>query len=263
MVMVSILLIGDEILSGSVQESNLHPLVTALAAAGYSVDEVRIVPDHIERIAAALRELEAVSTYLITVGGIGPTHDDRTLEGVARAWNVPLQRCDQMYRFLELRYGTPLSPMVERMADIPEDTEIIGPREGRWPLIRRHNLFILPGLPVALRDKIPRMVALLPRRPGAAAMEILLAADENLFADWLTAAQDRHREVTIGSYPVSLARRWSTRIAVRGESREAVERCAEEIRRYAEANRWFAGMQDISEPRVEREDDPPGGHHEQ
>ena len=237
--MVSILIIGDEILSGSVREANLYPLISGLASVGYPVQEVRIVSDGVEHIATAIRDLLKSAAYVVTVGGIGPTHDDRTLEAVAVACDVPLVRNAEMLRFLEGRYGTPLTPMVEKMADLPVGTEVQGCAQGRWPLIRREQLFVLPGLPVALLDKLQRLLGELPPRRTVAQRKIYLTADESEFADWLTAYQDRNGTVTIGSYPVHGQRDYAAHIDVRGDDRDEVLRCAGELQAYAVQHNWF------------------------
>lgn len=237
--MISIVLIGDEILSGAVVESNLHPLISGLGSIGYAVGEVRIVPDVVPTIAQTIEELLPRSSHVITVGGIGPTHDDRTLEAVALANHVPLVTNKEMLTFLEGRYGTPLQAMVRQMADLPEGTEITGCAEGRWPLIRSGSVFVLPGLPMALRDKIDRLLLALPHHAPVVRQQIFLSADESNFADWLDSFQENHREVTIGSYPVSGKFDYATRIDIKGESCDVVHRCASEIQRYAEHMKWF------------------------
>jgi molybdenum cofactor synthesis domain-containing protein len=230
--MVGILLVGDEILSGSVREENLPVIVGTLAEIGYEVGEVRIVRDDIDEIADAMRELHARYEYVISAGGVGPTHDDVTIDGVGRALSVPLVANATMNAFLVSRYGKPLAPMVARMADLPEGTEVLGCEEGRWPLIRVGTVFLLPGLPVALVDKMARIKALLPPRPGAMSAEIYLSEDESEFADWLDRIHAETRSISIGSYPVVGAYDYRSRIVVRGLNRADVERAARAIERF-------------------------------
>jgi molybdenum cofactor synthesis domain-containing protein len=237
--MVSILLIGDEILSASVREDNLYRMLSGFEQIGYEVAEVRIVRDVVEEIAGAMRELRDRSEYLVTAGGIGPTHDDRTLEAASRAFSVPAERHAIMMEFLKTRYGEPLTPMVEKMADLPRGTEVIGCEQGRWPVIRWENVFILPGLPRALEDKMRRLMAMLPARGRAASAEVYLSVDESVFADWLTARQERLPAVVIGSYPVVGDYDHLSRVTVRGKDLDSVLTEARSIADHALALGWL------------------------
>lgn len=240
--MISILLIGDEILSASVEEGNLYRMLSVLTGIGYEVREVRIVRDVVEEITAAMRELLARSEYLITAGGIGPTHDDRTLEAAAPALGVELERHPRMLAFLKRRYGEPLSPMVARMADLPRGTEVLGCEEDCWPVIRWNNVFILPGLPKALAEKMNRIQEILPPRDRFWSAEVFLRADESLFADWLTERQQALSGALIGSYPVAGRNDYRSRISVRGSSRDLVRAEAEAIAEYARRQGWLVRM---------------------
>lgn len=219
---VGILLVGDEILSGSVRESNLHLMITTLERIGYSVAEVRIVRDQIAEISQAFRELTGRYEIVISAGGIGPTHDDVTIEGLAVARGVSLSTNDEMLRFLRMRYGEPLAPMVARMAQLPPGTEVLGCAEGHWPVIRSDGVYLLPGLPVALADKMRRIEELLPRRDRTVAAEIYLLEDESEFADWLDTYQRELDGLSIGSYPVVGAYDYRSCLVVRGLDRARV-----------------------------------------
>ena len=237
--MVAILLIGDEILSADVREANLHLMLSSLSRIGYQAGEVRIVRDEIDEIASAFRALRRRYDYVFSAGGIGPTHDDKTLQAVAAAFDTPVATHPEMLAFLKERYGDPLSPMVARMADLPEETEVLGCAEGRWPLIRWNNVFILPGLPRALADKMERIVTLLPPLDRSWSSALYLSEDESVFADWLGEMQSRHPEVSIGSYPVVGDLDYRTRLVVRGVNRAAVDAAVSLMRRYVMERGWL------------------------
>ena len=170
---------------------------------------------------------------MFSAGGIGPTHDDKTLQAAATAFDTPVVTHPEMLAFLKERYGEPLSPMVASMADLPETTEVLGCTEGRWPLIRWNNVFVLPGLPRALA------VTLLPPLDPSWSTELYLSADESAFADWLGEMQERHPEASIGSYPVVGDFDYRTRLVIRGVRRQAVDAAASHMRRYLIDRGWL------------------------
>ncbi|MDA3947886.1 MAG: molybdopterin-binding protein [Spirochaeta sp.] len=246
--MVAILHIGDEILSGSVREANLHLMLTTLGNLGYGIGEVRIVRDDRDEIAAAFRELREKYEYVLSAGGIGPTHDDITVESAVAAFDVPAEEHPEMRSFLESRYGTPLTPMVRKMAQLPRGTSVVGCSEGHWPVIRWDNVFILPGLPRALEDKMRRISEILPPRATVWSAELFLSADESEFADWLDTQQPATPGVSIGSYPVYGDYDYRSRLVVRGVDRPAVRALAARLREYVEQRGWLVRLGGEAEP---------------
>ena len=248
--MVAILLIGDEILSGSVREANLHLMLTTLNNLGYGIGEVRIVRDDRAEIAAAFRDLRGKYEYVLSAGGIGPTHDDITVESAIAAFDVPAEEHPEMRAFLESRYGTPLTPMVRKMASLPRGTQVVGCSAGHWPVIRWENVFILPGLPRALADKMRRIAEILPPRATVWTAELFLNADESEFADWLDTQKADAPGVSIGSYPVYGDYDYASRLVVRGVDRAAVRALAARLREHVERYGWLVRLGGEAVPNV-------------
>ncbi len=237
--MLAIVIIGDEILNGQVDDENLPFMIQQFSRAGYPPREVRVIRDDTDVIATSVSELLARYTYVVTAGGVGPTHDDVTHSGIARAFGVPLERNAAMMAFLSARHKNDVSANVARMAMLPQGSEVLGHEDGRWPIIRKENCFMLPGLPQALRDKIPRLISLLPRVAPAWVAAVYLDAEEVLFAHWLDELQQRFSTVTIGSYPVLHEREFKTRVSITSESRDTVCSVISLIEAYARPHGWF------------------------
>lgn len=221
--MIAVLLIGDEILSAQVKDENLVYIVDRLSEAGYETGEARVIRDDVEQIAGAFRELAQRYEYVISAGGVGPTHDDITFDGVAAAFDLPLEINEGMRSFLEGHHGADMGPAVVKMAMLPAGAEVDTGDNRKWPLVRVRNCFVLPGLPRALRDKIDRIVRRLPLLERSWIARIYLSVPEDLIADWLGELQNDNPSVAVGSYPVLDEPKYRTRVTVKGVSKEAVQ----------------------------------------
>src|SRR5688500_9086869 len=146
----ALIVIGDEILSGRTHDKNIAQVASWLQVQGIRLAEVRVVPDIEERIVEAVTALKARNDYLFTTGGIGPTHDDITVDAVARALGVPVVIHPEARAMLERYYtgrGSALTDARLRMARVPEGAELIPNRLSGAPGIRHGNLFIMAGVP--------------------------------------------------------------------------------------------------------------------
>ena len=214
--MLSIIIIGNEILSGRVRDTNLTHMLDALAARSYSVDEVRIIPDDVAVIRETVRALSRRSEWVISTGGVGPTHDDVTLEGYAAAFEQPLILHPELERRIRGYFGDDLKESALRMARVPADTELIdaGPRS--WPLIKVYNCFVLPGLPEVFVKKLEAVLEQLPQVPEHIYGELFTSLDESSFAAYLSECQEAFAEVEIGSYPTYDRTRYAAKVTVKG-----------------------------------------------
>lgn len=205
----AVLLIGDELLSGKIRDENGWFLAKMMRRRGIALVEVRTVSDGLDEIGRALLELLARVPLVFTSGGVGPTHDDRTLLAIARATGRPLRRHPVIEAELRAYYGARLTPEALTMADLPEGTELrAGPG---WPALRLDlqapqpsRVYILPGVPPLLRAKVERLEALpdeLPRGQGWHLATLCTTVDESRLAAMLEAVLEQHPGVEIGSYP--------------------------------------------------------------
>ncbi len=196
----AILVIGDEILSGKTADQNAQFLIGELRELGVALKHILVIPDDIEEVAASVRELAARFDYVFTSGGVGPTHDDVTIVGIAQAFNVPVMRQPDLAERLNKHFGERIDEAKLRMADVPEGAELIETGEMRWPILAMRNVFILPGVPELFRKKFLAIRERFHVEPFYA-RAIYTLEDEFDIAANLSAVAEAHPLVAIGSYP--------------------------------------------------------------
>ncbi|MDP8994814.1 MAG: molybdopterin-binding protein [Pseudomonadota bacterium] len=235
-----LLIIGDEILSGRTQDRNLAPVATWLNLQGIRLSEVRVVPDEAPRIAAAVNELRAAYDYLFTTGGIGPTHDDITVDAIAEALGVPVVVHRDARAALERHYAARggLSEARLRMARVPKGAELIENPMSGAPGIKVGNIFILAGVPhiaatmlEALSGRLEGGRPLLSRAVGCWVPESEVAA-------LLIEAERAHPGCQIGSYPFFRDGRVGANFVIRSPDPAALAACeADLVARLADSGR--------------------------
>ena len=151
-VTAAVLVIGDEILSGRTKDRNLGYIAEYLAKMGVDVREARVVPDIEDEIVAAVNALRARHDYVVTTGGIGPTHDDITADSIGRAFGVPVGEDPRAIAIMLERYApADLTPARRRMARMPEGADLIENPISRAPGFRIGNVFVLAGVPAVMQ----------------------------------------------------------------------------------------------------------------
>lgn len=195
------LLVGNELLSGKVHEANLVELARTLRALGVSLRRAVMVPDDVEGIAAEIRDLSARHDVVFTSGGVGPTHDDVTIESVARAFGVPVRIEPGMAEMLEHAYGDRFTEHHLRMAQVPEGATLHTTDDERWPTVVMRNVWILPGVPEIFRSKLSVVRAHLTGPVPFLTRAVLTRLDEGHLKPLLDSVVADHPSVDIGSYP--------------------------------------------------------------
>lgn len=240
----AVLIIGDEVLSGRTQDTNLTAIARFLAALGIDLLEARTVGDREAQIVEALNALRAGHDYVFTTGGIGPTHDDITAEAVAAAFGVDLPEHPAALALLERRYGDQLNAARRRMARIPEGGTLIANPVTDAPGFQIGNVFVMAGVPkimTAMLEDVARRL-----RKGAvvhARTVRVTGVGEGDVADLLTAAAAANRDLSFGSYPFGAGTvgEIGTNLVVRGRDEAAVEAAVERLR----ADLAAAGIADV------------------
>src|SRR5688572_4310363 len=141
------LLIGNELLSGKTQEQNLLELARVLRALGIRLERVSMLGDERAALAAEVRALSERHDVVFTSGGVGPTHDDVTVEAVADAFGVECVTHPSLAQLLEQVYGERFADSQSRMALVPRGAELMGSSEVRWPTTVMQNVWLMPGVP--------------------------------------------------------------------------------------------------------------------
>ena len=227
----ALLVIGDEILSGRTQDRNIAQIASWLNLQGIRLAEVRVVPDRIEKIAAAVNALRAENDYLFTTGGIGPTHDDITVEAISAALGVPVVIHPRARQMLEDYYG-PRGGLNEarlRMARVPQGAELIENPMSGAPGIRLGNIFILAGVPHIATVMLEALSGTLEGGRPLLSRTLGCWVAESEVADLLGAVERAHPGCQIGSYPFFREGRVGANFVVRSTERDLLDACAEDL----------------------------------
>ena len=195
--------IGDEILSGRTQDKNVAQIAAWLNVQGIRLAEVRIVPDVTAAIVEAVDALRTRYDYLFTTGGIGPTHDDITVDAIAEALGVGVVHHPKALAILERYYTTRggLTEARSRMARVPDGADLIENRISGAPGIRIGNVFIMAGVPHITAGMLDAMTGTLEGGRPVVSRTIGCWVAESEVADLLGAVERAHEGVQIGSYP--------------------------------------------------------------
>ncbi|HKF74415.1 MAG TPA: competence/damage-inducible protein A [Stellaceae bacterium] len=199
-----VLIIGNEILSGRTQDANLSYLAKGLNEAGVRLREARVIPDVADTIVATVNEVRGRYDYVITTGGIGPTHDDITSECVARAFGVPLILHEGAKRILEARYrerGLELNEARLRMAHVPKGATLVLNSVSGAPGFRMGNVFVLAGVPQIMQAMFEGVKGELRGGRPVLSRAISCGLAEGQLAKGLGEIQTRYPDIDIGSYP--------------------------------------------------------------
>ncbi len=222
-----LLIIGDEILSGRTQDKNIAQIATWLNLQGIRLAEVRVVPDVEGRIVEAVNALRAANHYLFTTGGIGPTHDDITVDAIAAALGVPVIVHPRAKAILEDYYASRggINEARLRMARVPDGGELIENRMSGAPGIRHGNIFILAGVPHIAGMMLEALSGTLEGGRPLLSRTVGCWTAESEVADLLAATEKAHDGCQIGSYPFFKEGRVGANFVIRSVDEAALEAC--------------------------------------
>ena len=226
-----LVIIGDEILSGRTRDKNIGQVASWLQVQGIRLAEVRIVPDVQERIVEAVNALRKANDYLFTTGGIGPTHDDITVDAVAEALGVPVIIHPEARALLERYYADKggLNEGRLRMARVPEGADLIPNRMSGAPGIRRGNVILMAGVPHITAGMLDALTGQLEGGAPLLSETIGCWIAESEVASMLREVEEAHENCQIGSYPFFRDGKVGANFVIRSTSEEDLRSCVDSL----------------------------------
>jgi len=195
-----IVVIGNEILSGKVVDTNSPYLCRELRALGVEVDRIVTIPDEVDVIAREVREISDSHDFVFTSGGVGPTHDDLTMDGIAKGFGLPIRVFESIVERIERAQGETANESLIKMAALPEDSVLIDAGDLWFPVVVVRNVYVLPGIPELLRRKFESIRARFQGVPFVLRRVYVRRRESDIAAE-LNALLQEFPELMLGSYP--------------------------------------------------------------
>jgi len=217
-----IVVIGNEILSGKVTDTNSPFLARELRKIGVDLRRIVVIPDDLDEIAATVREFHERYDFVLTSGGVGPTHDDVTIEGIARAFGRRVVREPSLEAKLREFYKDKVNDARLKMSEVPEGVELIFGGALAFPTMKIQNVYILPGIPEILQ---PKFLAIAERFTGTPFhLRIVYTREgEGTIAEYLNDTVRCFPELLLGSYPKIGDSEYAVKLTLESKDREYVE----------------------------------------
>ena len=227
----SLIIIGNEILSGRTQDKNLSYLANWLNEIGIQLAEVRVIRDEEEIVVETVNYLRSTYDYVFTTGGIGPTHDDITSLCIAKAFGVELEINSGAFGILKEYYKDgELTDARMKMTKMPVGSELIENPVSRAPGFKMDNVFVLAGIPSIMQGMLEGARKHLTVGEVVKSKSIDVFTPESNVADALTDLQNKYSEVEIGSYPFNKDNRFGTSVVMRSSNEEKLKNCESDLK---------------------------------
>ena len=224
---VSVILIGNELLSGKIEDENGLYVIRRLRKLGANLVRLAVVQDQRESIIDEVKRCIEASDFVITSGGVGPTHDDITLECIAEALDVTTEENPQLAKMIRGFFQTKTTDAHLRMAAIPRGSTLVEAGSHTWPVIKAQTVFVLPGVPEIFKAKF-EAIAHFFRRGTWYLRSVYLNVDEGTIAQKLRELEEAFG-VAIGSYPRLRKDEFKVRVTVEARSAGPVDRVVHEF----------------------------------
>jgi molybdenum cofactor synthesis domain-containing protein len=222
------IIIGNEILSGKVVDTNAVFLAQELRAIGVALQRILVIPDEIDVIAQAIRDYHKTYDIIFTSGGVGPTHDDVTIAGIATGLNCRVVHHPVLEQKIREFSGGHMNEARLKMAEVPEGAELIFAGDLNFPTIQIRNIYVLPGIPEIFRAKVAAMKARFAVDPFFLRV-IYTRAQESAIAEHLNATLGEFPELQLGSYPKLGDPEYRVRVTLESKDQEYLNRAFENL----------------------------------
>ncbi|HEX9722779.1 MAG TPA: molybdopterin-binding protein [Vicinamibacteria bacterium] len=223
------LIIGNEILSGKIQETNLVELARVLRELGIDLKRVVVVTDELATIAKEVTALASTHDFVFTSGGVGPTHDDVTMVGIASAFNVPVVTHPTLEDMLRRHFGDRINDNHLRLALVPQGARLLSKPDSLWPVTVIENVWILPGIPEVFRKKLEIAREHLAGDSPFLSRAVYTMLDETDLAPMLNEVVLKHPDVGVGSYPAWSDKKYRTKLTFDGKDGAAIGRAVDDF----------------------------------
>jgi molybdenum cofactor synthesis domain-containing protein len=224
----AIIVIGNEILSGKITDSNSGFLARELRRMGVSLERIVVVPDVIAVIAATVRAAADEFDLVFTSGGVGPTHDDLTIAGIADAFGCPVVQHPRLRAAIERVGGDNPGAAMLKMAEVPEGAELVGDEGDIFPTVRIRNVYVLPGVPEIFEAKV-RALGERFRSAPYHLRQIYVSAYETAIAEHLDATLAAFPELLLGSYPKLSHPEYKVRLTLESKDESYLDRALSDL----------------------------------
>ena len=218
----AIIIIGNEVLSGKVEDANTPFLCRELRALGVDVRRVVVIPDEVPVIAAEVAALAAAHDLVFTAGGVGPTHDDVTIAGIAAGFGVGVLRHPRLEGLIRKFYQEKLNESDLKMAEVPEGAELLSMEGLAFPVVVMRSVYIFPGIPEVLRRKFS-VIRERFRDDPFYLRRVFVRRGEGSLADHLRAVLREYPALMLGSYPEMNNPEYQVKLTLESRDRDTVE----------------------------------------
>jgi molybdenum cofactor synthesis domain-containing protein len=230
----SILIIGNEILSGRTLDLNTQEIALTLQKKGIIIGEARTIADNKEAIIKHVRELSEKYDYVFTTGGIGPTHDDITAESIAAAFNLHYSRNEEIYQIIKDYYksiGEEINPAREKMAYIPEGSDFIFNKATAIPGFITRNVYTMAGIPSIMKAMLESSLPKLKSGNIIKSKSLEIMIGESKIADQFADLQKKYPKIDMGSYPSTKDGQHITSLVLRSSNYQELEAAYSELKK--------------------------------